>query len=233
MPTGTFPSDKRLIVGRGREQQLLRVVLERALEGHGTLVLVSGEAGIGKTTLIDDLTDEAAAHGALVLHGGCYDLTTTAPYAPWSDAIRRYAPSDGAPPVPAWFTDPAALQAVGSQAALFDETRRFFAELAAYQPVVIVLEDLHWADLASLEALRYLARELTEHAILLLVSFRDDELTRRHELFQLLPLLVRESRAQRVHPGQLDRGALHQLIQSSFPLDDLNAARLTEYVWQR
>lgn len=233
MPASAYPSDERLIVGRERERQRLRAGLDRLRDGHGALLLVSGEAGIGKTTLIDELKAEATSHGTLVLHGGCYDLTTTAPYAPWSEALRRYAPADGAPPVPAWFTDPAALQAIGSQTALFDETRRFVAELAAYQPVVIVLEDLHWSDLASLEALRYLGRELAEHAVLLVVSYRDDELTRRHELFQLLPLLVRESRAQRVHLGRLEREPLHQLIQSSYALADVDSARLTEYVWQR
>ncbi len=66
-----------MIYGRDRERAQLRELLEDAIAGHGSLVLISGEAGIGKTTLVDDLIHEAEQRGCLVLTGGCYDLTTT------------------------------------------------------------------------------------------------------------------------------------------------------------
>lgn len=70
-------------VGRDREQAILRSALDAALAGRGSAALIAGEAGIGKTTLAEVLCEEASASGALVLVGRCYDLTETAPYAPW------------------------------------------------------------------------------------------------------------------------------------------------------
>ena len=221
------------IVGREREQAELRQILDEAIAGHGSLVLISGEAGIGKTTLVDDLIQEARQRDCLVLTGGCYDLTTTPPYGPWAEALRRYTPQDDQPAVPSWFGDSDAMGQIGSQTALFEEARRFFASIAETQPLVVVLEDLHWADSASLEALRYLARSLEEVAFLLIATYRDDELTRRHELYQLLPLLVRESQAHRLHLHHLDRDDIREMVLSRYDLEDSDRERLVEHVAER
>src|SRR5215218_9146290 len=77
-------------VGRDREIALLRGQLDAALAGQGSLVLISGGAGLGKTTLAEFVAREAAARGALVLTGRCYDLTETPPYGPWLELARRY-----------------------------------------------------------------------------------------------------------------------------------------------
>ncbi len=122
---------------------------------------------------------------------------------------------------------------VGSQTALFEEARRFFASIAETQPLVVVLEDLHWSDSASLEALRYLARSLEEAAFLLIATYRDDELTRRHELYQLLPLLVRESQPHRLHLHQLDRDDIRKMVLSRYDLEDSDRERLVEHVAER
>ena len=122
---------------------------------------------------------------------------------------------------------------VGSQTALFEETRRFFAAIAERQPLVIVLEDLHWADAASLEALRYLGRSLDQTAILFVVTYRDDELTRRHELYQLLPLIVRESQAHRIHLNQLDRDEVQELVASRYNLEASDIDQLSLHVVDR
>ena len=160
------------VYGREREQAQLRQLLDATIAGHGRLVLISGEAGIGKTTLVNDLINFARKQDALVLAGGCYDLTITPPYGPWTEAIRAYQPDGNLPPFPAWFSDPDELERVGGQTALFEEARRFFLAIAAHQPLVIVLEDLHWADPASIDALRYLARALRDDSVLLLVTYR-------------------------------------------------------------
>ncbi len=141
--------ERPLMFGRDPERAQLADLLDDAIAGHGSLVLISGEAGIGKTTLVNDLIQHAREQDCLVLTGGCYDLTTTPPYGPWTEAIRGYTPRGDQPPVPAWFGDPDAMAQVGSQTALFEETRRFFAAIAEHQPLVIVLEDLHWADAAT------------------------------------------------------------------------------------
>ncbi|MGN6757421.1 MAG: BREX system ATP-binding domain-containing protein, partial [Thermomicrobiales bacterium] len=77
------------LVGREREQANLRAALARALTGHGSLVLISGEAGIGKTALAETLCQEATDQGARVLIGRCYDLSETPPYGPWREALAR------------------------------------------------------------------------------------------------------------------------------------------------
>ena len=86
------------LVGREREQALLRAALAAALDGRGSLVLIGGEAGIGKTALAEAALAEAASQGALALVGRCYDLSETPPYGPWAEALAR-APMGDARPV--------------------------------------------------------------------------------------------------------------------------------------
>jgi predicted ATPase len=81
-----------VIVGRDREQTTLRAALDAMLLGQGSFVLVIGDAGIGKTTLVEWLTEQANGRGCLALRGGCYDLTITPPYGPWVELVRRYRP---------------------------------------------------------------------------------------------------------------------------------------------
>src|SRR5690242_6706318 len=88
------------LVGRARERAALRAALDAALAGRGSLVLIGGEAGIGKTVLAEWALAEAAAHGALVLVGCSYDLSETPPYGPWRE-LFEHAPRDGLPGLPA------------------------------------------------------------------------------------------------------------------------------------
>ncbi len=221
-----------IIYGRERERARLQQLLEDAIGGHGALVLISGEAGIGKTALVNDLLLDAEKRGCLLLTGGCYDLTTTPPYGPWIEAIRDYQPSESQPSIPSWISDPDELEKVGSQAALFEEMRQFFAEIAERQPLVIVLEDLHWSDTASLELLRFLARRISDEPVLLAATYRDDEITRRHPLFQTIPLLVREANTRRIDLQRLDPNALESLI-SGYGLPQPDSARLVTYLHER
>src|SRR6476660_2217546 len=113
---GSAPPD---LVGREREFGVLRQHLDAALAGHGSLVLIGGEAGIGKTALAEALCQEASAQGALVLTGRCYDLTETPPYGPWVELFGRYHPSEGLPARPPAFAQHDTIGAVANQAALF------------------------------------------------------------------------------------------------------------------
>ena len=219
-----------MIYGRNRERSQLRELLDDAIAGHGSLVLISGEAGIGKTTLVDDLIHQAEQHRCLVLSGGCYDLTTTPPYGPWIEVLEDYQPGDSGPQLPPWFGSPEELEQVGSQARLFEETRSFFASVAEQQPLMIVLEDLHWSDTASLDALRYMARQLAGGPVLLVATYRDDEITRRHQLSRMLPAIVRESSAARLNLSTLDDGAVRELIMDRYDLSPHDLERLSDHI---
>src|SRR5690242_13476990 len=135
------------LVGREREQATLRDALTAALAGRGSLVLIGGEAGIGKTALAEWALAEAEARGALALIGRCYDLSETPPYGPWQEALARPSRDDDrlAPPDLAGGTEAA------SQAALFAQVRDYLAALAARRAIVLLLDDLHWADPASVD----------------------------------------------------------------------------------
>src|SRR5258708_6969748 len=96
IPITTVP----LLVGRGREQRVLRDRLADVFAKRGSLVLIGGEAGIGKTALAEAICREAAGRGALVLTGRCFDLAETPPYGPWLYLFGRYRPANGMPPLP-------------------------------------------------------------------------------------------------------------------------------------
>src|SRR5690606_18338345 len=117
--------------------------------------------------------------------------------------------------------------------ALLAELQSFLEALAAQRPTVVVLEDLHWADRASLEALRYLGRQLERAPILFVATYRSDELGLGDDLAQLLPILVRESRARRIHLNRLDRAGIALLVERRYALDAAEHERLAAHVWDR
>jgi predicted ATPase len=170
------------LVGRDRELALLRQQLAAAIGGQGSLVLIGGEAGIGKSALAEALCREAEALDALVLVGRCYDLTETPPYGPWVELFRRYRRNEGMLALPAPFSRRGSLGEVVSQEALFQQVLDFFIALAGQRPLVLLLEDIHWADPASLDLLRFAARNLTDCRLLLLATYRSDEVPRDHPL---------------------------------------------------
>ncbi|MEA2510529.1 MAG: hypothetical protein QOJ59_16, partial [Thermomicrobiales bacterium] len=216
------------IVGRTRERVFLREELA-AVGGGGRLVLIGGEAGIGKTTLARDLTRAAEGLGARVLAGSCYDLTNPPPSGPWLDLFDACQRDPDLPTPPSAFAG-GRLARIADQAALFAEVRRFFAALAADRPALVLLEDLHWADPASLDLLRHVGPHLRHWPVLLLATYRGDELTLRRPFAQQFPALVREADGHRLDLHRLDADALRALVASQYHLSQADEDRLVAYL---
>lgn len=191
-------------------------------------MLIAGEAGVGKTALSEDLTAEAERQGVLVLGGRCYDLTETPPYGPWTEARSPYLPTHDRSPLPdAWHTDARSPQQ------FFAEIRASFADAATKQPTLLLLDDMQWADPASLDLLRYLSRSLVTLSLLLVVNYRPDDFDHHHSFSQLIPLLVRESRAERIALAPLFGEALQSLVRARYHLGVADACRLVAYLARR
>ncbi len=221
-----------LLVGREREQAMLRDHFAAALAGHGSLVLIGGEAGIGKTALAETICNRGAECGALVLTGWCFDLTETPPYGPWIELFRGYQTSGDLPP-PDAFAERGTIREVTSQAVLFRQVQDFLTALTNQRSVILLLDDLHWADPASLDLLRYVARHLTSAPLLIVATYRTEEVTGDHQLATLLPALVREAKIERLTLQPLGDAAVRALLAARYPLPDADAARLVVYVQAR
>jgi predicted ATPase len=210
-----------IFVGRQRELSVLHAALERALGGEPAVALVGGEAGVGKTRLVEELGAAATAAGASVLSGACVELGgDRLPLAPLADALRALArstprgelaellgPARGGlarllPELDPGGGPGAADTAPTSQ--LVELVLGVVERLAAERPLMLVLEDLHWADRATLELMAFLVRALRGVPVLLAGSYRSDELHRRHPL---RPLLSGWSRVRSVDRLELPRFA--------------------------
>jgi DNA-binding CsgD family transcriptional regulator len=238
MRTSPSPSASFTFVGRDRERGLLREHLDAAMAGRGSLVLIGGEAGIGKTALAAAFCADAGARGVAVLTGHCYDLAETPPYGPFIDLFLHLPSVPHPPPLPAAFAERGTVGAVTSQMALFAQVEDFLRALAAHRterprPVVIFLDDLHWADRASLDLLRFLARSIAALPLVLLATYRSDELTRGHPLSHVLPQLAREPSAVRLDLNRLDDATVRALVDARYGLPDTDAARLVAYLQTR
>jgi DNA-binding CsgD family transcriptional regulator/tetratricopeptide (TPR) repeat protein len=226
-----FHAPQSVLVGRMREQAVLREELATAVGGNGRLALIGGEAGIGKTSLARDLAREADNLSVRVLSGSCYDLTNTPPYGPWLDFFDACQRAPDLPTPPDAFAG-GQLKRVPDQAALFGEVRHFFADLATARPALVILEDLHWADPASVDLLRHVGPHLRHLPILLLATYRVDELTPSRPFAQHLPALVRETEAIRLDLHRLDASALRALVASQINLAKADEDRLVAYLDQ-
>lgn len=216
------------LFGREREQAALRERLSSALGGQGGLVLVGGEAGVGKTALTESLAYQAMLRGALVRVGRYYDLTETPHYGPWTEIHDRIPTAPNLPPLPS-----AATSAATSQAAFFREALAFFAAVAARQPVVLILDDMQWADPASLDLLRFLARSVASLPILFIATYRAEDVTRRHPLYALLPILSRETSATRLDLHRLPIADGEAIVVDRYRLPAADATRLVAYLHER
>jgi predicted ATPase len=184
-----------VFVGRVRELGELGRALDAAQAGSGTAVLVAGEAGIGKTRLASELAARARDQGFEVLLGRSIDLVgTELPYQPFVEALR---PLGGFPQVDG--------QAAGSQLRVFQDTLALLFDRAAAAPLLLVLEDLHWADASTLDLVVFLAHNLDDRRLLLLATYRADERASAERVRRLADGVRRSGSALVLELGPFDR----------------------------
>lgn len=204
-----------VFVGRQAELRTLSDAFEQARKQAASAVLLGGEAGGGKTRLVLSFTDEAACTGAHILAGGCVELSTEGlAYAPFTAALRQLVREMGAAEVAALLPDGAArdlarlLPEFGEpsgeretetgRARLFEQILTLLERLAERRPVILVIEDIHWADRSSRDLIAFLSRNLRTAPILMIMTFRSDELHRQHPLRPVLAELMRVEGVARI-----------------------------------
>jgi DNA-binding SARP family transcriptional activator/pimeloyl-ACP methyl ester carboxylesterase/tetratricopeptide (TPR) repeat protein len=190
-------------IGRARELGRLEQALRATASGNGATVLISGDAGIGKTRLASELATRAGAGGFEVLVGRCLDLVgTELPYQPFVGALRPLAQElpwgDG--------------RSARSQLRVFEEALALLDGHAAGAPVLLVLEDLHWADPSTLDLVVFLAHNLDDRRVLLLATYRADEPASAERVRRLADGVRRSGSALHLDLGPLDRDELAALL---------------------
>lgn len=221
-----------IVVGRDAALDTLARWLDRVRGGHGQTALIAGEAGIGKSRLVAEARARAGRQGFLVLEGRCFEPDRALPYAPFVDLLQSQF-GDRSPEEIAHELGPAApllarlLPTAASLAGAApdddpaQERRRLvvalaqtIARLAAGRPALVVVEDLHWSDDASLDALLHLARAVAAQPVLLLLTYRGDEI--QPGLAHLLAELDRARLAAELRLGRLTPADIDAMVRAIF-----------------
>ncbi|MEU1556196.1 AAA family ATPase [Streptomyces scabiei] len=231
-------------VGRDSEMARLRDVLDRAGRGEPRAVLVAGDAGVGKSRTLAEAAAYAAEHGTLVLTGHCVDLGDVGlPYLPFTEILgalaadERFAPLLRAHPATGRLLGGGADG--GDRLQLFEGVAALLSDLSGTTPVLLVLEDLHWADQSSRDLLRFLlsravlqrpAPGTPAHRLAVFGSYRADDLHRRHPLRPLLAELVRLPAVERLELRPMPDPEVARLVRSlrAEPLSDATVGRIVE-----
>jgi DNA-binding CsgD family transcriptional regulator len=221
-------------VGRERELAQLNAALGDAISKQGRLVMLVGEPGIGKTRTAEELAGLARQRGAVVLWGRCPEERGAPPYWPWAQIIRAYVGErepgvvrsemgagaadiaqvvpevrEGLPDLPA---SPVLQDPEQARFRLFDSITSFLKRASQKQPLVLTLDNLHWADPSSLRLLEFLAQEVSEARVLVIGTYRDVDVSRGHPLFRTLGELTRQRLYQRVLLRGLSQGEVGQVM---------------------
>ena len=221
--------------GRSDAFETLLLAWKETLEGARRAVLVSGEPGIGKTRLVTELVRHAHDEGTTILWGRC-DEELGAPFEPFAEALRHYAACvpaerlraelgplggeltrmlpDLAARVPG-LAEPVSGDPETERHRLFEAVSDFLAEMSQTDPVILVLDDVHWADKPSLLLLRHLLRSGSPMRLLVLATYRDTDLDRTHPLAEVLADLRREPGVARLDLAGLDASEVTALMEAT------------------
>ena len=235
-PAGRSPLDVIApvkLVGREQEMAFLHQCWQGAQAGRGGLALISGEAGVGKTRLVEEFANRLRWQGIRVLWGRCYEFERALPYQPIAEALRTVVPalaSDELADFPAWTLREVArlvpevlerrpglevtpaIRSDQERARLFDGVARFLAELCPHGALLVVLEDLHWASQSTLQLIHYLARHLADHRVLMAGTFRPEAISLQHPLLDLRRQLTREGLAKPLRLSRLSPEVVEAMV---------------------
>ncbi len=213
------------LVGREPELAAVRGLLDQVAGGEAAAMVVAGDAGVGKTRLLYELTAAAAARGFLTLTGQCLDFGDAGlPYLPFTEAFGRLAAESA--DLPASFAPLQRLlpgrrvMAAGpaeerlDRAELFESVQAALGDLSAERPVLLVVEDVHWAEQATRDLLGFLFSRLRDQRIGIVVSYRSDDLHRRHPLRTVVGEWGRLARVGRLELGPLSDADVRVLARS-------------------
>jgi DNA-binding CsgD family transcriptional regulator len=221
------------LIGREGEVATLAEATRRAADAEFAAILVAGEAGVGKTRLVAEMQRRAAEAGARILTGDCVELAEgELPFAPLTAALRPVARDLGAAEIEAlpgreelarlwpelgepgkgWISRDSALDEPLSQARLFEALLALLSSLGEDGPVVLTIEDLHWADRSTRDFLSFLVRNARTAPLIVVCTYRSDELHRRHPLRPFLAELERRPGVERIELAPLSREELGALL---------------------
>jgi DNA-binding SARP family transcriptional activator len=232
-------------VGRATEIGALVGALDRAVAGQGSVVVVLAEAGAGKSRIASELAAEATARHVSVLTGRAYESEQILAFGPWVDALRAARIAGDVRLIerlePAWRSELSRLlPELGAAPAdtvearrLFDAVTALLSHLTAMQPLVLVLEDLHWADEMTARLLGFVGRRLGDWPLLLVVTARVEEVDDAPTLRATLDELERDGRLTSVSLPPLSRTETHELARSLARTgsNETAMARLADHVW--
>jgi len=221
-------------VGRETEREILTRALEEALNGQGKIVLIGGAAGVGKTRIGSEIAAEALRRGMRTFVGSCYDRDDPVPFIPFVEILEetlaqtrdmaafremlgKDAPEIGRllPQLRRLFPDiprPLDLPTEQSRRILFAATSDFFARVARNRPMVILLDDLHWADEGTLQLLNHLAQLVPGIPMLIVGTYRDFEVEAGGQLAATLDELIRRHLVERMTLGGLSKSAVAEML---------------------
>ncbi|MCG6875758.1 MAG: AAA family ATPase [Betaproteobacteria bacterium] len=216
------------LIGRATEMAALRDALARAWEEAGSTALVLGEAGIGKSRLAEELAAHAVASGGRVFAGRSFELERILPFRPWTDAFRDGRLTADCPELagfatawqvelvrlfPDWETPGSVARGQSEdRVRLYEAVAQLLAHLARQQPILMILEDLHWADDSSLRLLAFLHHRIAPSRVLLLGTARDDEVDASPDLGRFLHALGADPRICRLTLAPLPQNELGSLV---------------------
>ncbi|MGQ0600303.1 MAG: ATP-binding protein, partial [Anaerolineales bacterium] len=241
--SSSSPASTPPLIGRESELAHLTELWENAVEGRGRFVIVSGEAGVGKSHLTHKLADEAAQHGGLALVGHCYEFERALPYQAITEMLRaaahplrhaslppahRAALMQLAPEV--WGASSAVteMSAADMRAQLFEALLQAFLTLARNQSLLLLFEDVHWAAESTLDWLTYIAPRLGGSRVLVVSTYRTDEISAEHTLARLERHFAREGTVASLALKPLSREAHCALIRELSGLSESEVGAMAD-----